>query len=136
MCADAGGQHLQQDPCHHIWLYVIISQYKSRHCAQARTQRRHSRSPVGTLQTIEQVWATFCCLSHTCCRLLQVLSEQVIHNESRIAKTRVVVNFNKPRVMQFTWGVRYQDFDQVRRQSAAVIHPGCEPPGQHALPEV
>ena len=56
-------------------------------------------------------------VSDTWCRLLQVLSEQVIHNESRIAKTRVVVNFNKPRVMQFTWGVRYQDFDQVRQHT-------------------
>ena len=63
----------------------------------------------------------------------------MIHNESRIAKTRVVVNFNKPRVMQFTWGVRYQDFDQVRQHFAAVIHLRWESPGQrdssHASPE-
>lgn len=44
---------------------------------------------------------------------LQVLSEQIISNESRIAKTKVIMNFNKPRQMQFTFLVRYEDFDKV-----------------------
>ena len=44
---------------------------------------------------------------------LQVLSEQIISNESRIAKTKVIVNFNKPRQMQFTFQVRYEDFNKV-----------------------
>lgn len=43
----------------------------------------------------------------------QVLSEQIISNESRIAKTKVIVNFNKPRQMQFTFLVRYEDFNKV-----------------------
>lgn len=42
-----------------------------------------------------------------------MLSEQIISNESRIAKTKVIVNFNKPRQMQFTFLVRYQDFNKV-----------------------
>ena len=46
-----------------------------------------------------------------CC--LQVLSEQIISNESRIAKTKVIVNFNKPRQMQFTFPVRFEDFSKV-----------------------
>ena len=93
-------------------------------------QRRSAGTGWFPVGHTDQTGATLCCLSHTWCRLLQVLSEQVIHNESRIAKTRVVVNFNKPRVMQFTWGVRYQDFDQVRQQNTAAIHLGCEPPRQ------
>ncbi len=44
---------------------------------------------------------------------LQVLSEQIISNESRIARTKVIVNFNKPRQMQFTFLVRYEDFTKV-----------------------
>ena len=48
-----------------------------------------------------------------CPVLLQVLSEQIISNESRIAKTKVIMNFNKPRQMQFTFLVRYEDFDKV-----------------------
>ena len=100
-------------------------------CAQAKTQRRHSCSPASPLKALKQVRASGCPFSHAWCRLLQVLSEQVIHNESRIAKTRVVVNFNKPRVMQFTWGVRYQDFDQVRQHTHR-CDPG--PPGQREQP--
>ena len=47
------------------------------------------------------------------CFDLQVLSEQIISNESRIAKTKVIMNFNKPRQMQFTFLVRYEDFGKV-----------------------
>ena len=44
---------------------------------------------------------------------MQVLSEQIISNESRIAKTKVILNFNKPRQMTFTFLVRYEDFGKV-----------------------
>ena len=44
---------------------------------------------------------------------VQVLSEQIISNESRIAKTKVIVNFNKPRQMAFTFLVRFEDFSKV-----------------------
>ena len=44
---------------------------------------------------------------------VQVLSEQIISNESRIAKTKVILNFNKPRQMQFTFLVRYEDFSKI-----------------------
>ena len=51
--------------------------------------------------------------THEFATALQVLSEQIISNESRIAKTKVIVNFNKPRQMQFTFLVRYEDFSKV-----------------------
>ena len=41
------------------------------------------------------------------------MSEQIISNESRIAKTKVILNFNKPRQMQFTFLVRYEDFSKI-----------------------
>ena len=42
-----------------------------------------------------------------------MLSEQIISNESRIARTKVITNFNKPRQMQFTFQVRFEDFSKV-----------------------
>ena len=78
-------------------------------CSQSRPVPKSPTSSTPTFSfDVHNTPAT-----HESVTALQVLSEQIISNESRIAKTKVIVNFNKPRQMQFTFLVRYEDFSKV-----------------------
>ncbi|KAL3136343.1 hypothetical protein ABBQ38_005605 [Trebouxia sp. C0009 RCD-2024] len=73
-----------------------------------------SKFVVGTVERVDPMRTII--RSDSCMPITipnKVLSEQIISNESRIAKTKVIMNFNKPRQMQFTFLVRYEDFDKV-----------------------
>lgn len=73
-----------------------------------------SKFVVGTVERVDPmrtIIRTDSCMPITIPN--KVLSEQIISNESRIARTKVIVNFNKPRQMQFTFLVRYEDFGKV-----------------------
>ncbi|KAL0035679.1 hypothetical protein WJX79_007913 [Trebouxia sp. C0005] len=73
-----------------------------------------SKFVVGTVERVDPmrtIIRTDSCMPITIPN--KVLSEQIISNESRIARTKVIVNFNKPRQMQFTFLVRYEDFSKV-----------------------